>query len=56
MPKYFNSLETHVLAVHKKGQSIHKIEIDPSMKNHKKQRHNKKFKLKKLIEKKIITL
>ena len=34
------SLETHKIAVHRKGKSKHKIERDPSMKNHKNKRHN----------------
>ena len=33
-------LETHENAVHRKGKTKHKIERDPSMKNHKKKRHN----------------
>ena len=35
-----DSLETHVLAVHKKRKSKHTIERDPSMKNHKNKRNN----------------
>ena len=35
-----DSLETHVLAVHKRRNSKHKIEKDPSMKNHKNKRYN----------------
>ena len=34
------SLEIHQNAVHRKGKSKHKIERDPSMKNHKNKRHN----------------
>ena len=34
------SLESHETAVHKKRQSKHKIERDPSMKNHKNKRNN----------------
>ena len=34
------SFETHDIAVHKKRKTKHKIERDPSMKNHKNKRHN----------------
>ena len=34
------SLESHDIAVHKKRKTKHKIERDPSMKNHKNKRHN----------------
>ena len=35
-----HSLETHLLAIHKRKKVRHKIERDTSMKNQKNKRHN----------------